>query len=82
MYLPVVVDLLLKSSVNNDGVKIHFTQVIAELEKDVMFWNSEIGTSSSSHFLCGTFSSIISIFFQVIILNLFQIIFNLIILSH
>lgn len=76
MYLPIVTDLLMKSTVNCDGTKIHYTDIIAQLEKDVMSWNSEIGTSSSSHFLCGTFSSVISLFFQVIILNLFQIIFN------
>ena len=75
MYLPIMVDLLMKSTVNYEGVKIHYTDIIAELEKDIMCWNSEIGTSSS-HFLCGTFSSIITLFFQVIILHLFYIIFN------
>lgn len=72
MYLPIMVDLLMKSTVICDGIKIHHTDIIAELEKDIMFWNSEIGTSSSSHFLCGTFSSVISLFFQVIILHLFH----------
>uniref|UniRef100_A0A2S2PA73 Presequence protease, mitochondrial n=1 Tax=Schizaphis graminum TaxID=13262 RepID=A0A2S2PA73_SCHGA len=65
MYLPIMVDLLMKSTVICDGIKIHHTDIIAELEKDIMCWNSEIGTSSSSHFLCGTFSSVISLFFQL-----------------
>lgn len=76
MYLPIMVDLLMKCTVICDGIKIHYTDIIAELEKDIMFWNSEIGISSSSHFLCGTFSSVMSLFFQVIIFNLFYIIFN------
>jgi len=77
MYLPVVVDLLLKSSVDNDSVTIHFTEIIAESKND----GSDIDTLYYK-FLCGTVSSIISIVYQVIILYLFQIIFNLIILSH
>lgn len=67
MYLPIMVDLLMKSTVNCDGITIHYTDIIAELEKDLMLWNAEIGTSSSSQFLCGTFSSVISLFFQVIL---------------
>ncbi|XP_025203253.1 uncharacterized protein C05D11.1-like isoform X2 [Melanaphis sacchari] len=65
MYLPIMVDLLMNTTVICDGIKIHHTDIIAELEKDIVNWNSEIGTSSSSHFLCGTFSSVISIYFQV-----------------
>lgn len=71
MYLPIMVDLLMESTVICDGVKIHYTDIIAKLEKDLVSWNSEIGSSSSSRFLCGTFSSVISITFQVIIVNLF-----------
>jgi len=67
MYLPIMVDLLMKSTVNCDGKKIYYTDIIAQLEKDIMCWNSEIGTASSSYFLCGTFSSVISLFFQVIL---------------
>lgn len=66
MYLPIMVDLLMESTVISDGIKIHYTDIIAELEKDIISWNTEIGTSSLSRFLCGTFSSIISLFFQVI----------------
>lgn len=65
MYLPIMVDLLMESTVICDGVKIHYTDIIAELEKDIVSWNSEIGSASLSRFLCGTFSSVISIFFQV-----------------
>ena len=36
MYLPIMVDLLMKSTVNYEGVKIHYTDIIAELEKDIM----------------------------------------------
>lgn len=70
MYLPIMVDLLMESTVICDGVKIHYTDIIAELEKDIVSWNSEIGSTSSSRFLCGTFSSVISIFFQVTKVNL------------
>jgi len=69
LYLPIVVDLLMESTVICDGVKIHYTDIIAELEKDLIRWNCEIGLSSSSRFLCGTFSSVISLYFQVIIIN-------------
>lgn len=65
MYLPIIVDLLMESTVVSDGVKIHYTDIIAELEKDIIAWNAEIGKASLSRFLCGTFSSIISLFFQV-----------------
>lgn len=66
LYLPIMVDLLMESTVISDGVKIHYTDIVAELEKDFVQWHSEIGSSSSSRFLCGTFSSVISLFFQVI----------------
>lgn len=69
LYLPMVVDLLMESTVVCDGVKIHYTDIIAELEKDLIQWNCEIGLSSSSRFMCGTFSSVISLYFQVIITN-------------
>lgn len=65
-YLPIMVDLLLESTVTCDGVKIQYTDIIAELEKDMISWNAGIGSSSSSRFLCGTFSSVILIYFQVI----------------
>lgn len=68
MYLPIVVELLMESTVICDGIKIDYTDIIAELEKDMIQWSSEIGLSSSSRYLCGTFSSVISLFFQVIIL--------------
>lgn len=67
MYLPIIVELLMESTVINGGVKIHYTDIIAELEKDIIVWNSEIGSSAASRFICGTFSSVISLFFQVII---------------
>lgn len=66
MYLPIIVDLFMESTVVCDDVKIHYTDIIAELEKDIIVWNSEIGMSAS-RFLCGTFSSVISLFFQVTI---------------
>lgn len=66
MYLPIIVDLLMESTVICDGIKIHYTDIIAELEKDLIQWNSEIGLSSSSHFMCGTYSSVITLYFQVI----------------
>lgn len=65
MYLPIMVDLLTENTIICDGIKIHYTDIIAELEKDIISWNSGIGSSSSSRFLCGTFSSVVSIFFQV-----------------
>lgn len=68
MYLPIVVELLMESTVICDGIKIDYTDIIAELEKDMIEWSSEIGSSSSSRYLCGTFSSVISLFFQVILL--------------
>lgn len=68
MYLPIIVELLMESTVICDDIKIHYTEIIAELEKDLIAWSSEIGYSSSSRFICGTFSSVISLFFQVIIL--------------
>lgn len=66
LYLPLLVDILMESTVVCDGIKIHYTDIIAELEKDIITWYSEVGSSSSSRFLCGTFSSVISLFFQVI----------------
>lgn len=66
MYLPIMVDLLMESTVICDGIKIHYTDIIAELEKDLIQWNADIGLSSPSRFMCGTFSSVISLFFQVI----------------
>lgn len=65
MYLPIVVDLLLESTINCDGIKIHYTDIIAELEKDVISLHSGIGFMPSSHFLCGSFSSVLMIYFQV-----------------
>lgn len=73
MYLPIVVDLLMESTVVCDGIKIHYTDIIAELEKDLIQWSSEIGLLSPSRFLCGTFSSVISLFFQVIINTFYNI---------
>jgi len=70
MYLPIMNDLLIESTVICDGVKIHYTDIIAELEKDFIQWNSGIGLSSLSHFLCGTFSSVIVLYFQVNIYSL------------
>lgn len=69
MYLPILVELLTESTVICDGVKIHYTDIIAELEKDIISWNSGIGSSSSTRFLCGTFSSVVMIFFKVNIFN-------------
>lgn len=74
MYLPIIVELLMESTVINDGVKIHYTDIIAELEKDIIKWNSEIGSSATSRFLCGTYSSVISLFFQVIKYIIFSIV--------
>lgn len=72
LYLPLMAELLMESTVIFDGVKIHYTNIIAELEKDVITWYSEIGSLSPNRFLCGTFSSVISLFFQVINICIFE----------
>lgn len=68
MYLPIMVDLLMESTVICDGIKIHYTDIIAELEKDLIQWNANIGLLSPSRFICGSFSSVLSLFFKVIII--------------
>jgi len=65
MYLPILVDLFLECTIVCDGIKIHYTDIIAEFEKDIISWNSGIGLSSQYRFLCGTFSSVVVIYFQV-----------------
>ncbi|VVC45099.1 Peptidase M16, C-terminal,Metalloenzyme, LuxS/M16 peptidase-like,Peptidase M16, N-terminal [Cinara cedri] len=66
LYLPLMVEIFMESTVvYESGVRIHYTDIIAELEKDIITWYSEVGSLSPTRFLCGTFSSIISLFFQL-----------------
>ncbi|XP_050528273.1 uncharacterized protein C05D11.1-like [Daktulosphaira vitifoliae] len=58
-YLPIVVDLIMESTVIQNGVKLDYMDVIAELEKDTVSWNSSVGIGSTSWFSCGTFSSVV-----------------------
>lgn len=58
-YLPIVVDLIMESTVIRNDVKLDYMDVIAELEKDTVSWNSSVGIGSTSWFSCGTFSSVV-----------------------
>lgn len=85
LYLPLMVELLMESTVVCDGVRIHHTDIIAELEKDIITWYTEVGSLSPNRFLCGTFSSVISMFFQVIGICIFELnayLNNLLLLSN
>ncbi|XP_050435416.1 uncharacterized protein C05D11.1-like isoform X2 [Adelges cooleyi] len=65
MYLPLIVDLITESTVVRNGVQVHYTDIIAELEKDLVNWKSEVGLGSPSWFLCGTYSSVFTLFLQL-----------------
>jgi len=64
-YLPLFLELLLESSVVEDGVEVPYEEVVAKLAEDTLAATSSLGVSGGSRFMPGAYAQSAVLFLQV-----------------
>ena len=64
-YLPLLMDCLMESPIDRDGVLVPYQDVVAQLEEDTIEAATKFGLENNSRFHCGPFSHTVSLMLQV-----------------
>ncbi|KAL1123834.1 hypothetical protein AAG570_001605 [Ranatra chinensis] len=64
-YFPLLMECLLESPLERDGVLVPYQDVIAQLEEDTIVTATRFGLESNSRFHCGPFSHTVSLMLQL-----------------